>query len=125
MALLALLPILATRWRHLHWLKIWPSDGTTCIFWVCISDLLQIDSKFGHQVTSLALLGSKVGRQVVSLALPWNALFALSVCIEFESSSSRVTSVKFQKGVSVCLLERTGPIDRTPGIPGSDKYISF
>ena len=22
----------------------------------------------------------------------------------------------------VCLLERLGPIDRTPGIPGSDKY---
>ena len=37
---------------------------------VCISNLLQIDSKFDHQVTSLALLGSKVGLQVVSLALP-------------------------------------------------------
>ena len=55
------------------------------------SDLLQIGSKFGHQVTSLALLGSKVG------TLPWNALLALSVCIEFVSSSARVTSVKFAK----------------------------
>ena len=36
----------------------------------CISDLLQIDSKFCHQAMSLALLGSKVGHQVVSLALP-------------------------------------------------------
>ena len=39
-------------------------------FWVCISDLLKIDSKFGHQVMSLALLVSKVGHQAVSLALP-------------------------------------------------------
>ena len=34
------------------------------------SDLLQIDSKFGHQIMSLALLGSKFGHQVVSLVLP-------------------------------------------------------
>ena len=46
---------------------------------------------------------------------------ALSVSIEFVSSSARVTSVKFAKGVSVCYLERSRPIDRTPGIPGSDK----
>ena len=39
-------------------------------FWVCISDLLQINSKFGHQVMSLALLVSKIGHQVVLLALP-------------------------------------------------------
>ena len=42
-----------------------------------------------------------------------------SVGIELVSSSDRVTSVKFQKGV----LERSRPIDRTPGIPGSDKKI--
>ena len=28
---LALVPNLATRWRHLHELKYWPLDGTTCI----------------------------------------------------------------------------------------------
>ena len=38
-------------------------------FGVCISDLLQIDSKFGHQVTSLVLLGSKVGHEVVVIYL--------------------------------------------------------
>ena len=36
------------------------------------------------------------------------------------SSSARVTSVKSQQGV-VRELERLGPIDRTPGIPGFDK----
>ena len=34
------------------------------------ADLSQIVSKFGHQVTSLALIGFKFGNQVVSLALP-------------------------------------------------------
>ena len=57
--------------------------------------------------------------------LQWNALLALSVSIELVSSSARVTSVKSQQGVSVSLLERTGPIDRTPGTPGSDKYKSL
>ena len=28
---LALVPILATRWRYLHWLQIWPPDGATGI----------------------------------------------------------------------------------------------
>ena len=28
---LALVPNLATRWRHLHELKNWPQDGATCI----------------------------------------------------------------------------------------------
>ena len=31
MAPLALVANLATRWRHLHLLQIWPPDGTTCI----------------------------------------------------------------------------------------------
>ena len=35
---------LATRWRHLHQLQLWPPDGTTCI-----------SCKFSHQVESLAL----------------------------------------------------------------------
>ena len=42
--------------------------------WQCFeyafSDFLQINSKFGHRVTSLALFGSKVGHQAVPLALP-------------------------------------------------------
>ena len=53
--------------------------------------------------------------------LPWIALLALSVSIELVSSSARVTSVKSAKRLGVTYLERPGPIDRTPGIPGSDK----
>ena len=30
MAPFTLVPNLATRWRHLHWLQIWPPDDTTC-----------------------------------------------------------------------------------------------
>ena len=52
--------------------------------------------------------------------LPWIALLALSVSIEFVSSSARVTSVKSAKGI-LSLLETSEPIDRTPGTPGSDK----
>ena len=58
MAPLALVPNLATRWRHLHWLQIWPPDGPTCISY-----------KFSHQVESLALVAklatsSKFGHQM-------------------------------------------------------------
>ena len=49
--------------------------------------------------------------------LPWIALLALSVSIDLLSSSARVTSVKFQKH----LVRTSGPKDRTPGLPGSDK----
>ena len=52
--------------------------------------------------------------------LPWNALLALSVSIEFVSSSARVRSVMLQQSHSVSQWETTGPIDRTPGT-GSDK----
>ena len=46
-------------------------------------------------------IGSKVGHQVVSHALLWNALLALSINIEFVSSSARVTSVKSAKGLGL------------------------
>ena len=53
---------------------------------------------------------------------------ALSVNIELVSSSARVNSVKFHKGGSlthsVSYLETSRPIDRTPGIPGSNKNYS-
>ena len=66
--------------------------------------------------------------------LPWNAILALSVSIELVSSAARVSQLSLQQGLLVCLLQRTGPIDRTPGTPGSDKkkkdniqlkYINF
>ena len=67
--------------------------------------------------------------------LPWIALLALSVCIELISSSTKVTSVKSQKhqwvsdtGIWVLayvtqslMFLRLNLIDRTPGIPKSDK----
>ena len=56
-------------------------------------------------------------------SLPWIALLASSVSIKLVSSSARVTSAKFQKGI-VTELERPGPIDRTPGTPGSGNSSS-
>ena len=54
------------------------------------------------------------------LCFPWIALSAMSVSIDLISSSARVTSVK-----SAQPLGRTsGPKDRTPGLPGSDKNHS-
>ena len=48
---------------------------------------------------------------------------ALSVSIELVSSSARVISVKSAQPPSVTHLETLGPIDRTPGIPGSDNNL--
>ena len=45
---------------------------------------------------------------------------ASSVSIELVSSSARVNSVKFHKG-RVSEFQILGPIDRTPGVPGSNK----
>ena len=47
MALLALVAYLATRWRHLYQLQIWPPNGATCI-----------SCKFGHQMAPLALVAN-------------------------------------------------------------------
>ena len=49
---LALVPILATRWRYFNWLPMWPPDDTTCI-----------SCRFGQQ---FALLES-----IASLATKW------------------------------------------------------
>ena len=38
-----------------------------------------------------------------------------------DKNFARVTSITFQKHVPLSQLETTGPIDRTPGTPGSDK----
>ena len=55
---LALVANLTTRWRHLHQLQIWPTDGATCI-----------SCKFGHQMAPLAL--------VANLATRWHHLHEL------------------------------------------------
>ena len=123
MAPLALFANLATRWSRLHKLQIWPPDDTACI-----------SSKVGHQ---MALVQNLVISWchlhcfqrwppdcVTCIAsLPWIALLALSVSIELVSSSARVASVKSTQGLSVSHSDgrTSGPKDRTPGLPGSDK----
>ena len=74
MAPLALVANFATRWHHLHWLQIWPPDGTTCI--------------------------------------------TCKTCITFITC---ITCISFKKVEWVSEFQRLGPIDRTPGIPRSDK----
>ena len=102
MALLASVANLATSWCNLHQLKIGPPRETTCI---C--------SKFGHQVVPLALVPKlaircyKFGHQVASHCLGspyWH--YQLSVSMELVSSSAKVTSVEFWKGI-VCTDTRT------------------
>ena len=51
-------------------------------------------------------IGSNFGHQMAPLALP---IFALLVGIELLSSSARVTSVKFQKGLGLTQLDALGP----------------
>ena len=60
MAPLALVPNLATRWSHMHWLQIWPPDGTTCISY-----------KLDHQVESFA--------SVAKLSTRWRHLHELQI----------------------------------------------
>ena len=115
MELLALIANLATRRHHLHQLQIGSPSGTTCI-----------GSKFGHQLAPFALLPKLATRLHHCIAtLPWIALLALSVSIELVSSSARVTSVKSTQPLGVCLWRTSGPKDRTPGFPGSDKNLGY
>ena len=123
MAPLALAPNLATTWRHLLQLQIQPPDGDTCI-----------SSNFGHQMAALALVAKLATRWrrlyqlqiwppiiICITTLPWIALLALSVSIEFVSSSARVTSVKSAQTYSYLVRdnqthrsdqEHLGPIKR-------------
>ena len=84
--------------------------------------------KFGHQMTSLALLGSKVGHQVVSLALPhclgvpyWHYQLVLSWYIHQPESHQ----LSLKKGLSVTDRQTSGPKDRTPETLGSDKNEQY
>ena len=89
-----------------------------------------------HQMAPLALVANFVIRWChlhclatrlyhYTATLPWIALLALSVSIGLVSSSARVTSVKPTQGVGLTHWRTTGPIDRTPGTPGSDKNPSI
>ena len=64
------------------------------------------------------------GRVTGLATWPWIGLLAWSVSIELVSSSARVTSVKSTQRSLTYLLTyslTSGPKDRTPGLPGSDK----
>ena len=74
----------STKWHYLRLFKIYSSGGATFI-----------GSKAGHQVATLV----DVANWVPGVTLTLTALLALSVSIELVSSSARVTSVKFAKGV--------------------------
>ena len=93
---------ICTFWFVANWFKIWSSGDVTCIAW--------FQSWPPGCVTCVA-------------TLPWIALSALSVSIELVSSAARVTSVKSATR-SLTQWETTGPIDRTPETPGSDKKRS-
>ena len=87
--------ILATSWCHLHQLKIGPPSDTTCI-----------GSKVGHQVTTLADVAN------LTIMLRHIAL-TLSVSIELESSSARITSAKFQTSQDLRMLSLSIFIQRS------------
>ena len=57
MSTLALVPNLATRWRHLHELQLWPPDGATCITHQKFATYA-ISCKFDHQMAPLALVAN-------------------------------------------------------------------
>ena len=137
---LALVPILATRWRYLLQLQIWPPDGATCIsckfgqqmaLLVLVPNLAIIwhhflQLQFQPPMATLALvpvLATKwrhlhqfqswpPGNITCIATLPWIALLASSVSIEFVSSSARVTSVKSAKGI-LSYLVRDNQIHRS------------
>ena len=89
MKILAMIANLFNGWCHLHQLQIWPPSGTTCI-----------GSTFSHQVAPLALFPKLATRsRHLHCYIGLDCLLALSVSIELVSSSARVTSVKFQKGL--------------------------
>ena len=97
---------------HQYWLQILPPDGTTCI-----------GCKFGHQMAPLGL--------VPNLATRWRHLHWLQIwppdgttcitCITCITFITCITCISFKKVEWVSEFQRLGPIDRTPGIPRSDK----
>ena len=91
-----------------------------------------VSISFGHQLTPLALVPKLAimwrhlqvlqiwppGCVTCIVTLPWIAPLASSVSIELVSSQPESHQISLTK---VSELETLGSIDRTPGIPGSDK----
>ena len=76
-----------------YWLHIF-SKSKIVHEWFQWHYLNWIGCKFGHQMAPLALifgLSVAVGWVSSIITLPWNALLALSVSIEFVSSSARIS----------------------------------
>ena len=139
MSWLALVPNLATRWRNLHQSEIWPPDSATCINfttrwhhlhqlqiccpgWVTCIATFALDCLLAfNNMTKWHNLHWSPGCITCIATLPWIALLTLSISIELVSSSARVNSVKFHKGLSVTDRRTDGLKDRTPGTPGSDR----
>ena len=119
MAPLTLVANLATRWCHLHQLQIWPPDSATCI-----------SCKFCHQMAPLALVANLATRwrhlhKSTSLALPhclelppWHYQPVLSWYLH-QPESHQSSLNKVSQG------RTSGPNYRTPGLPGSDKNVTF
>ena len=86
--------------RHLPWFQFWPPDAATCI-----------SNKFGHQVVPLVLPHC--------FWLPfWHHQLVLSWYLH-QPESHQLSLQKVLESLSQ--WETSGPIDRTPGTPGSDK----
>ena len=141
MAPLALVLNLTTRELHLNWFQIWPPDGANCTGY-----------KFYHQIAPLALLANLAPVTLfVNFATRWHFLHwfeiwqpgwldeshALPHCLGLpfwhyqlvltwylHQSESHQLSFKNVSNV-LTQLERTGPIDRTPGTPWSNKKVSL
>ena len=99
LAPLVLVAYLAITWHNLNWFKSWSSGCTTCI--VC---------KVGHQVVSLALPHC--------LGIPYWYYQLVSSWYPHQPESHQLSLNK------VCYIyawRTSGPKDRTPGLPGSDK----
>ena len=126
---------------HLFYFQIWPPGGRTCVVFLKIIFAIFLEIKFVFLLSMNSVIccklvqnlfirwshfHSKVGNQIVSLALPHRlALLAVSVSTELVYPSARVTSVKFATRYSQFVSDTQTPMDRTPGIPGSDKNIKY
>jgi hypothetical protein len=115
-----LIPNLTTRWRQLHKFHIWPP---------------KLSTRLSHLHCQIALDCPIVLLPYCPIALlPYCPIALLLYCPIVLLSYCpfallpycpiafvRVTSVKSAKDVGISEFQRTGPIDRTPGTPGSDK----
>ena len=114
MAQLTSLENLITRWRHFHRLQIWPPDRAKCI--IC---------KFDHHMAPLALVTDSTTRSRQlhylqiwpphCLGLPYR-YYQLVLTWYLHHPESHQLSF-----TNVLEWRTSGPKDRTPGLPGSDK----